>query len=107
MGLVAQSGREGKHSRHPTTLAGARLAERVVQRRANLGLGQENKHRKYSRLINTMGSLLSFKEVIWDTVAGRARPQPSSNSWQILHRLLGPGFLFGWFWIFPGCGFSF
>ena len=70
VGLTAQSGtaqqfrigREntqdiGRHRRE------RRPAECTVRQLANLGLGQENKHRKYLRLMKTMGRLLLFKEV--------------------------------------------
>lgn len=44
-------------------MGGSASRQRAVQQLANLGLGQENKHRKYLRLMKTMGSLLLFKEV--------------------------------------------
>lgn len=42
---------------------GGSAGRQSVQQLANLGLGQENKHRKYLSLMKTMGRLLLFKEV--------------------------------------------
>lgn len=68
MGLMTQSGTAqwfGIGSKNTTSdyMGGSAGRQCAVQQLANLGLGQENKHRKYLRLMKTMGSLLLFKEV--------------------------------------------
>lgn len=112
LGGVGQgTGRENPHHVGRNQRARGQAAC-AAQRSANLGLGQENKHRKHSRQMKAMGSVQQPAPVcrgLFGTpeqapVAGRApsaiptplkpRAKPSLTS-------AAPGFYSSWFEFFP------